>query len=591
MKKSVLLLVLFAIMLLSPLIFADVNTTQINSGFTCLNQQVGDCSSLSTSEQIFTSLATGKCTSILAGSSSNGCWPASSCDVKTTAQAMLALSNSGLSTSNSEAWLATKQITSSDIAWYLQINTNSNSTCSVSYSGSSYSFSMNKDKSLSAGAGSCLPLSSNGYWLSVSSSCYGVPFVISCNQPFTATNLYQRQGYQTLYVSRSSSSASAGGKVSDTLNASCFGSGGTCNYESTLWAALALDSIGRDVSSYLPYLTVMADDDSNQAYLPYAFLYSLTSSSDYLNTLLSEQKTSNDQSYWDAGSSYGPNYDTALALLPLQSQSPPEKTSAIDWLMSNQKTTGCWDTLLNTAFILYSISGSQAKKTSTSADCLSSGNYCISGVNCNQAGGNVLQGYTCSGTYVCCSKNVVTPTCSSQGGQVCTSGQSCQGNPTSASDTSSGQTCCIGSCSTPVLAPSDCELSGGVCRSSCFTNEQSSSTSCALGSEICCVQQQNTSGNLWIWILLPLIFLALLVVLFRKQIGVFWLKVKSKSGKNPGNGRLPPPGLPPRPPFPPRGQPPMGFQRRPMPRPLPRKQQQKSSEVNDVLSKLKEIGK
>jgi hypothetical protein len=583
MKKSVLFVIVLALFLF-PVIAAQVNDTQINSGFACLNSKINDCTALSINEQIFTSLANGKCTSLIAGSSNNGCWPSGSCDIKTTAQAVLALHNSGLSTSASESWLASKQITTPDINWYMQINTNTNASCSISYAGGSYPVGINADKTLSNnGAGSCLTLSPNNNWLSISSTCYGTQFTITCNQPFTTTNLYQRQNFPTIYVSSSSNSASSGGKITDSVNSSCFGSGSTCNYEATLWAALALDSLGRSIASYLPYLTAEASDTANQQFLPYSFLYSLTSSSDYLNTLLSQQKTVDTNNYWDQGSSYGPYYDTALALLPIQSQNPQGKSNALDWLMSTQGSDGCWNSgnILDTAFVLYSISGSTVQHTST-ADCISAGDYCLSGVNCQQAGGTIL-GYTCSNALnVCCSKNRVVPSCSSQSGQLCASGQTCQGNPTSSNDAASGQTCCIGTCTTPVLTPSDCELASGSCKSFCSSNEQQSSESCALSSEVCCKLQQGSS-TLWIWIFAVLIALTLIGIVSRKKLGVLWFRVKSNFKKG---GNKPQPSGYPRPPFPPR--PPMTFQRRPMPQ---QPQRQKPSEINDVLKKLKEIGK
>lgn len=578
MKKDVLFVILLALFLL-PVIAAQVNDTQVNNGFACLNSKVGDCTSLSINEQIFSSLADGECTSLIAGSSNNGCWPAGSCDIKTTAQAVLALHNSGLSTSASESWLASQELSTPDISWFLQINTNTNSTCTVSYSGGTPNVNINSDKSINIDSNNCLSVSSNGDWLSVSPACYGTTFTIQCNQPFTTTNLYQRQNFPTIYVSSSSNSASSSGKIKDTINSSCFGFGGTCNYEATLWASLALNSLGTDISSFVPYLTAEASDTANQQFLPYSFLYSLTSSSDYLNTLLSEQKTVDGQNYWDQGSSYGPYYDTALALLPIQSQTPQEKSDALDWLMSTQGSDGCWDSLLDTAFILYSISGSTVQRTST-VDCVSSGDYCISGVNCQQVGGTVAQGYTCTNTLnVCCTKNIVVPNCASQNGQSCTSSQTCQGTPTSASDST---TCCIGTCTAAVLSPSACELSSGACQSSCNSGQQQTSDSCTLASEVCC--KQATSSTLWIWILLILIVLVLIGILFRKKLRVLWFRIKSKftkGGKTPSG-----PGYP-RPPYPPR--PPMTFQRRPLPPLQP--QRQKPSEINDVLKKLKEIGK
>jgi len=255
----------------------------------------------------------------------------------------------------------------------------------------------------------------------------------------------------------------------------------------------------------------------------------------------------------------------------------------LDWLMSTQDSDGCWNSgnILDTAFVLYSISGSTVQHTS-SADCISAGDYCLSGVNCKQAGGTNL-GYTCSNSLnVCCSKNIVVPSCSSQSGQICVSGQTCQGTPTSSNDATSGQTCCIGTCITPVLTASNCELASGLCQSSCNNGQQQTSDACALASEVCCKSQQGSS-TLWIWILAVLIVLTLIGIVSRKKLGVLWFRVKSKFKK--GGSRPQPSGYP-RPPFPPR--PPMTFQRRPMPQ---QPQRQKPSEINDVLKKLKEIGK
>ena len=57
-----------------------------------------------------------------------------SCDITTTAQSILALHNSGLSTNQSLSWLLSQgQTTTSDINWYLEIDAASNATCTVSY--------------------------------------------------------------------------------------------------------------------------------------------------------------------------------------------------------------------------------------------------------------------------------------------------------------------------------------------------------------------------------------------------------------------------------------------------------------------------
>ncbi len=592
--------IIFLFLSVSPLAAGQANDTQTDKGFSCLNAKIGNCTSLSINERIFSSLATGKCiTQIEESMSGDGCFPSGACDIKTTSQAVLALKNSGRSTDKSAAWLLSKAQATSDIDWYLQVDPSAAASCTVSYSGVSYPVGINEDKTISGGAGNsvagdCLTISQNSYWLLISPACYGTEFSISCNQPFSTTELYQRQSYPTIYVSSASNSATSGGTVKNSVNSSCFGTGLSCNYEASLWASLALDYSGEDISSFIPYLVVLADDASNKQYLPYSFLYSLTSSTDFLKKLLSGQKTVNSQSYWDESSIYGSYYDTALALLPLQSQSPSQKTSAVDWLFGVQGSDGCWNSgnILDTAFVLYSVAGSRASASvpTTVVGCTNAGYYCMSGLSCTQSGGSILNN-TCSGTYICCSKQLAIPSCSAQGGIICSSGQVCQGGSSvTASDTFSGQICCLGgTCTTPATQPTvnACELVGGACRNSCLSNEQTLAQACSLSSQVCCTpKSQQGASTIWIWILGALIFLALLGIIFRKKLRVLWLRIKSKFTKGgAAMQQVSPRGPPYRP------QPPMSFQRR-LPMPPPQQgSRQKPTEVSDVLKRLKEIGR
>ncbi|MFZ1970912.1 MAG: hypothetical protein WAU65_01900 [Candidatus Nanoarchaeia archaeon] len=598
MKKSVLVLVSIVLSLfIFPLIFADINATQISNGLSCLINKTTSCGSLTTGEQIFTSLASGQCTDWISNSSnSNGCYPSGSCDIKTTAQAVLALRNAGLSTNQSATWLLSQQQNTSNLNWFLQIDSNNITSCNISYSGVSYTMIINPYKTISSGNlgnGLTVP-SSNPYWLLISPSYYGIPFSISCNQSFTTTNLYQRQGLTTIYVSGTSASASSKSTLVDSVNSSCFGSfAGSCDYEATLWTTLALSSLNDTISPYLPYLTALASDSSNQKYLPYAFLYAITSSSDDLQTLFSNQVSVNGQNYWQmSGDSY---YDTALALFSTSSQSSDTRNNAINWLMSVQGPDGCWNSgnILDTAFVLYSLEGTLSSQSvvnstgpinSTNAtDCISSGYYCLSGTACNQAGGSMLSGYNCNlGISICCSKQLSNPSCSAQGGQICSSNQSCTGGSTSpASDTSS---CCLGICATQQATQNDCLSAGGVCRSSCLTTEQPSPASCGTGS-YCCVpgSQPASNSNVWIWVLAILIVLLVIAILSRKQLRMLWIKMKSGKNKGGQQSSTPPRG----PPFFPS---PTAFQRGPQPQPSQRTRQQ-PSEVNDVLKKLKDMGK
>lgn len=625
MKKGVFIVVLLMLLLsFMPAIFAQgLNQSQTSSAYSCVSNKVGDCSSssLSISDKIFTSLATGQCTSQVKDKETNaGCWASassSSCDIKTTSEALIALANSGASSNQTVSWILSQQQPTTSIDWYIQVDSNSPTSCSISYNKNSYKFSIGSDKTLTTagGLGSCLEVgyNSNNYWIHIKdpTNCYGVNFTTTCDQPFTTTKLYQKSGDSTVYVSKTTQSASAGGPISDMVNSYCFGDSTGCDYESTMWAALALDGQGYNIAPYLPYLTTSADDPSNVKYLPSAILYYLTGSNDYLQSLLNSQIAVNQYNYWSAtGSPYTPEYDTALALFSLTpSSSVQQKQDAEDWLANTQGSDGCWGSVADTSFLLYALEGSTASAATSSPDCASAGYYCMSQSSCTtQANGNVLSGYSCNlGTYICCDQPVVTPSCAAQQGQVCQSGYTCDGGQSSpASNLTSGQICCVGAGATCKEATqptiSSCESAGDACRSTCFSSEQiSQAGTCNDASQFCCEPkpQKSSSGVVLIILLIILILLAALGIIFRKRLLPIWIKIKSKFKKGPGKGGpsgrpgpggpRPPPGFRPGPgrPMPPRPMP-----SRPMPqrRPVPGRPRS-ASDVNDVLKKLKEMGK
>ena len=92
----------------------------------------------------------------------------------------------------------------------------------------------------------------------------------------------KRENSDTIHVLKDTKSASSGGSVSMQIKSSCFSTGSECDYEGTLWAAMALDYLGEDVSAYVPYLITLADN--NKQLLPEAFLYYLTGYLDLKNT-------------------------------------------------------------------------------------------------------------------------------------------------------------------------------------------------------------------------------------------------------------------------------------------------------------------
>jgi hypothetical protein len=588
MEKKVFAIFLFLLVFSIFFVSADNSTVQ-DKAYSCLESKVhNNCASLSTEEKAFSLLTLGECKNeLLSDASTSGCWPSSGCNIKTTAQAILALSKINSLNSKSETWLSNENITFSGIDWFLQVETDNATSCTASYSGTSYTFPINDDKTIGGDAGSCLTVY-NDYWLKISPNCYNKKIDISCSNSFLASLLYKKSASDTVYVSDKTNSASGEGTVSEQINSYCFSTGTTCDYEGTLWAALVLKYLGKDVSPFIPYLVAMADDNSQ--YLPDSFLYILTNN--FRTDLLAQQQQSQ---WWSvSGDKF---YDTAVALLPFQNEdSLTEKTNSQNWLGSVQGTDGCWQgNLRNTALILYSLWPNETTSTGivSAPDCENSNHFCMSSASCSAASGNVLNNYSgCFGTNICCDKQQQQQSCSAQNGKLCSSGEDCLGGTAvSASDATSSTPCCIqGTCGTRTVT--ECETNGGTCKSSCSTNEQLASFACPI-SGICCIAKQTTASSSNTWVIIVFVLLIILValgIIFRKKLQEFFFKLRS------GKGKPSPQSAGPR--FPPTSSSrvyPSTVQRRIIPtqpqRPVARPPVKNKSEFDDVLKKLKDIGK
>ena len=575
MKSKVMLLGIFLIFfaILLSNISAELNSTQINMGYTCLQNKTQNCST-SLDENIFTLLAINTCKAEVMNASSNDeCWPKGACKIKQTAQALLALKESGADTSKPEKWLLAHNQTTDNLEWFLQIESPDETVCSISYSGKSYSIKIYENKTINANAGSCLSLAYGNYWLQIAQSCQKNEYEISCNKNFQTSTLFKEKSLETIYVTgEEAKSASPGGTTKEKVNSLCFAESKSCSYEGTLWASLVLNSLDYDVTPYIPYLITLSG--SNPRTLPEAFLYVLQGDN-YLNDLLLRQKSNQ---YWEAsGNRY---YDTALALLALQQDEIPAKTNALDWLGETQGKNGCWqNNIRDTAFLLYSISGTFSSNGggggNSKPDCETAGYSCYSDITCQASGGNTLDAYSClSGLLSCCDKEREFQTCAEQGGEICTGSKKCFGGTVAQSSDALFSECCVnggtciiggggdGSVCTPsctgnddcisgVCVPSgdkgnSCELNDGVCRSfECNTGETAdSSFDCDYSSEVCCIDTSKSGGSssyLWIWIFAILIILLVLAIIFRDKLRRFWLYVKTKfkpkSGPSEQNGR------------------------------------------------------
>ena len=586
----------------------DDNSEQakVNKAYNWLEDKVeGNCGSLSIDQQIFSLLALSynsniksECRGKLVQETNQQCWPKGSCNIKTTAQAILALNKAGDDTEKAEEWLLSQNKTPTDLIWYLEIDSNEATTCNIkSGAGQGYAINIDSEKKLSGNAGGCLTLEPHGYWLRVASSCYDKEFEISCDKGFLTTLLYSRQGSSTIYVSETVHEGSAGDTTKEKIESFCFKQGGNCNYEGSLWAANVLSYLGRDVSSFLPYLIAASEDTENKKYLPDSFLYSLTGQQEFYIKLLNKQK----DKHWDeSGEEF---YDTPVAMLSLYGGEDSRITDAKNWLLDKQDKDGSWRAnIRNTAFILAAVWPKVAYTFDDGDpdDCISSNLYCVPQTECDEAQGNVLNAYECAGLKVCCDKQKTIDTCAVQGGAKCDSSThkcSYGGSTVEASDITSGQICCVGgTCEEkePEITAT-CTSDIGTCRiTSCRDDEEEkSSYTCQYETDKCCAQKQEPPKNwLWIWIFLALIVLVIIGIIFRDKLREVWFKTKSRFGGKKG-GVQPPRGMPPTlmPPgarlMPRRILPPGAV--RPIMRPIPSRKPE--SEMEEVLKKLKAMGK
>lgn len=594
MKKRVVLFSFFVLIFILPFI-SSLNQTSSSDAIACINNKVQEkgCSTFGLDSKIFALLSTGQCEAdVLAADSNDECFipvNANSCELKTTSQAVLALDSSGSNTLKYSNWLLAQNKTASGIDWLLQIETSEPASCTLKdLAQNQYQVSIDGDKKLSlSGSTNCLTLDSTGYWLDISPQCQKQEFEVSCDKNFQTNLLFRKQLSSIIYVfDESVKSETAGGtdfiKARESL---CFKKGNSCDYEGSLWATLVLKKLGEDVSSYLPYLIVFEED--NKKFLPESFLYSLTDEQDFKTELLSKQIGNR---YWDEA--YDRYYDTALALMSISSEQSNEKDNAMNWLAEVQGDDGCWDSgnVAKTGFLLYSLwpsSFSGGGSNEIPEDCEDAGNYCISDIECSESGGDSLSGFNCPGLSVCCTNDKPSQTCSELGGEVCDSSQNCDGTQEyGASDLLSDESCCIGTCNQPTITTqSECEANFGTCKDTiCGSGEKEEiSFACDEVSQYCCMQKSEGKSLWWLWVLGILIILSVLGILFKDKLKDFYDKLTIK--KKPS---LPPrQGMPSRMPEPQRRIIPQQHSQQSPRKTIP----ERKSELDDVLKKLKEMGK
>ena len=531
--------VLMLVLILTLMIVSAQNETIDEKASSCLQNNVKDkCDKLTLEQQVFTLLSLSdnsgiqsECKSSLLDKKKTD---NSFGTIKDTALSAIALNYVGTSTKEQEKWILAEN-KSASLEWYLEIESNSETKCTVDSS----SITIKQDKKISGNAGSCLSLAYNNYWLRISDNCLNKNFIISCDKYFISTLIYKKPGSNVWHVSSDAQTSSPGGKTEHQIKSSCFGASG-CDYESSLWAALALSRTGNRISGFLPYLITYSEDNKNL--FPETFLYILTGSAEYLNQISLHQK--NDGSWKQGNNEY---YDTALAILSLYGQDELI-SNALAWLETKQNKDGCWNNgnIRDTGFLLWAAFPATpiAISQGISRHNCEPDYYCINTGQCDEVKGKVLDNFYCSGFKICCDSPALERKCSDLRGVICSAGQICSSGTTTRD--SEGKDCCLTSCRDE---KPECEqYSNQTCKSTCSENEESIPSYGCFGAKICCKSKPvSEKSYLWIYLLVILIILVIIAIILRKRLRLFLFKLKSRFEKGPVTKTRPdfPPAGPP----------------------------------------------
>lgn len=500
-----------------------------DEAYACLNARIEETPRLSLDEAIFSMLALGGKDEIvnrISNSQSVGesCWPAGGCEIKETAQVAIAYERAGRGTSSIKTWLDSRSKNTENLNWFLQIDIPNRveAECSIKTGLGSGVITINEDQSLRGGGGDCFTIDSDGFWLRFRDNCLDENIEISCDQDFVSALAYQKKTGGKFYIFGDAHSAASLGTTTEKVESKCFMIDDSCDYEGSLWGALAYQEMGENVNRYLPYVLSFSEDNSR--YFPETFLFALTGGQEFYSNVVQEQKQGK---YWQiAGTPYNRFYDTSLAMIALGSTSAVELTNAKDYLAGIRTDEGCWNNnnIRDTAFVLYA--GWPRGVSSAQQSCVGAGYSCEIATNCEAAGGEVLYEYECP-TFgaPCCSVVVPEQSCSEQGGIVCGSGEECSANEVSSSEGS----CCLGNCEA-VEVENICGEFGGVCKTSCDSGEVEEIYSCGEVGGVCCVEDEGGIGLIW-WIIILILLIGLVVagIIFREKLKVWYRKFMDKA--------------------------------------------------------------
>ncbi len=475
------------------------------------------------------------------------CWPSTSCKAKDTAFAVIALNAIGQPVDEAIEWLTTREtpFKVGGITWLLQIDSQESTNCTVTYDNKEYTLSIHEDKTYSWGdtTPSCLNLVDGNYWAKISSGCLDKDYSVSC-ETLSTVSLPYRLG-TTLYIPSETLFSPADVRIKTV----CIREGASCNYESTMWTAYALQQTGNDYTHLLPYL--IGEAESNEKYIPDALLFLLSGKEEHAVSLLSKQ---NRQGFWTDVGGRGKYWDSALGIMGVFDYAPENVTRARDWLLKNQNSDGSFGTtrkIKDTAFVLSTvwpklIAGGLNDcenvygyfcRDSCFADESRVSISCAVGVCCQPTGAGECSDIEdcsraeCQGEFVTdifgrrgqceleetiCTDNFdndndglidvddpdCSVTCFELGGQECDFNQECD---VPFRRTLESERCCTGSCTEASIT---CFGQGG---NFCDTDQRCDgrilSASDASSARFCCDGACKSKTRLWIWILLGLIIL------------------------------------------------------------------------------------
>jgi len=136
-KVGVMLLFLLVVSISGAL--AEVNSTDIDKAYECLENKINGCSSISTQDTALSILATpdagfDECVTRLEGLQSAGYWG----NIKDTSLAILALDHAGKNTDDEIEWLKSQSKNSTDLTWYVQVDSDEETTCRIIYDNQTY---------------------------------------------------------------------------------------------------------------------------------------------------------------------------------------------------------------------------------------------------------------------------------------------------------------------------------------------------------------------------------------------------------------------------------------------------------------------